>query len=149
MTHTHQAMVLTFALAAVTGCGETSDEPLLIIDQPRLAMKCTFSAKSTTHTVRGDPFLYVLYDSRNDPYVVDGIAKAQEDLASEELGLWGDLPPHAAWRENGYKWTERDDDGDVVTNWIGNANSVGELFSNAGKTHLSDLAYPGCFAREL
>lgn len=149
MTHTQQAMVLTFALAAVTGCGEASDEPLLIIDEPRLAMKCSFSSKASAHTVRGDAFLYVLYDSMNDPYVVHGIAKAQEDLASEELGLWGALPPHAAWREFGFKWTERNGDGDVVTNWIGNANSVGELFINEGTTHLTDLAYPGCFAREL
>lgn len=148
MTHTPKAMVLILVLATVTGCGEASDEPLLILDEPRLAMKCSFSAKFSAHTVAGDPFLYVLYDSRNDPYVVNGIAKAQEDLASEELGLWGNLPPHAAWREDGYKWTERDD-GDVVTNWIGNANSVGVLFINTGATHLSDRAYPACFAREL
>jgi len=37
----------------------------------------------------------------------------------------------------------------VVTNWIGNANSVGKLFINTGVTHLSDLAYPACFAHEL
>jgi hypothetical protein len=142
-------MVLALSLAAIPGCGEgASDEPPLVVDEPRLAMKCTFSSKSPAHAMPGEAFLYLLYDSQNDPYVVHGIARVQEDLASEEMGLWGDLSPHAAWREHGFKWTERDG-GDEVTNWIGAANSAGELFINTGVSHRSEIAYPGCFAREL
>jgi hypothetical protein len=147
MTHAIRAMVLALSLAVLSGCGASSDEPP-ILDEPRLAMKCSFSTRSLLATTPGEAFLYVLYDSRNDPYVVHGIARAQEDLASEELGLWGDLPPHAAWREFGFKWTERDG-GTEYTSWIGNANSVGELVANTGMSYLSQVAYPGCFAREL
>jgi hypothetical protein len=148
MTHTGKAMLLALSLAMSLGCDAASDEPPLMIDEPRLAMKCSFSARSTTRAMPGEAFLYLLYDARNDPYVVHGIARDQEDLTSAEMGLWGDLPPHAAWRELGYKWTERAG-GDAVTNWIGGANSVGELFINTGVSHLSEVAYPGCFAREL
>jgi hypothetical protein len=147
MTHATRAMLLALSLFALPGCGAPSGEPP-ILDEPRLAMKCSFSTKSLLATTPGEAFLYVLYDSRNDPYVVHGIARAQEDLASEELGLWGDLPPHAARRELGFKWTERDG-GTEYTNWIGNAGSVGELFVNTGASYLSQVAYPGCFAREL
>jgi len=137
------------SLALVSGCDGATDEPGIVLDQPRLAMTCTFSSHSITHAMPGEAFLYLLYDSRNDAYVVHGIAKAQEELTSEELGLQGDLPPHAAWREHGFKWTERAATGDAVTNWIGDANSAGELFINTGVSHLSEIAYPGCFAREL
>jgi len=143
-----KAMLLALSLAAVTGCGGASDEPRIVLDEPRLAMKCTFAKRSITHAMPGESFLYLLYDSKGDAYVVHGIAKAQEDLTSEELGLQGNLPPHATWREFGFKWTERAN-GDDVTNWIGDANSTGELFVNTGVSHLSEIAYPGCFAREL
>lgn len=149
MTPLRTATLLALLLAAVPGCGGEADEPRLVIDGPRLAMKCSFSTQSGASVVPGEAFLYLLYDSRDEAYVVHGIAKVQEDLMSEELGLQGDLPPHAAWRENGFKWTERDADGDEVTNWIGNASSVGERFLNTGQSHLSRVAYPECFAREL
>jgi hypothetical protein len=81
---------------------------------------------------------------------VHGFAQAQEDLPSADMGLQGDLLPHAAWNTgNGHEWKERDGGGFEVTNWIGNASSVGELFINTGVSHLSEVAYPGCFAREL
>jgi hypothetical protein len=141
--------LLALSLAAVPGCDGAAGEPRIVIDEPRLAMKCSFSSQSVARAMPGEAFLYLLYDSRNDAYVVHGIANQQEDLTSEELGLQGNLPPHAAWRESGFKWTERSVNGDPVTNWIGHASSVGELFINLGVSHLSEIAYPGCFAHEL
>ena len=151
MRRTRKVLLLALSLSAIPGCGEeASVEPPLVVDQPRLAMKCSFSSKSFTHAMPREAFAYLVYDSGNAPFVVHGIARAQEDLTSEEMGLQGDLPFHAAMRTaTGFEWKERDAARRETTNWLGSANSTGELFIGFGVSHLSEIAYPGCFAREL
>lgn len=150
MTHPTKAVLLALSLVAGPGCGGASGEPPPVMVDARLAMKCSFSSKSGTHAMPGEAFLYLLYDSTDGAFVVHGLARDREDLASEELGLWGDLPPHTAVRTGtGHEWTERDADGDKVTNWIGRPYNLGELFINSGVSHLAQVAYPACFAREL
>jgi hypothetical protein len=145
MTFIRKAMLLALSLTASPGCDAAASDELQVV------MKCSFSSESFTHTTPGEAFLYLLHDSRADAYqVVHGIARAQEDLTSAELGLRGDLPLHAARRTGtGYEWTERDAAGSEVTNWVGATDATGELFIGFGVSHLSDVAYPSCFARRL
>ena len=140
-----EMLLLALSLAAGLGCDAASDEAN---DELQLVMKCSFSSESSTGMTPGDAFLYLLYDARADAYkVVHGIARDREDLTSPEMGLWGDLPLHAARRTGtGYEWTERDATWAEVTNWVGDTDTVGELFIGFGVSHLSDMAYPYCFA---
>jgi hypothetical protein len=142
MTHIRKAMLWALSLAAGPGCDVGSEELQLV-------MKCSFSSESSTHTTPREAFLYLLYEARADAYqVVHGIARVQEDLTSAELGLRGDLPLHAARPTvTGYEWTERDAAGSEVTNWVGATDATGELFIGFGVSHLSENAYPSCFAR--
>lgn len=147
MTHTTKAVLLALSLVAGSGCG--GDEPSPVLVEPRLAMKCTFAA-SSTHAMPGEPFLYLLYDATGGAFAVHGLARAQEELASDELGLWGDLPPHTAVnRGHAFTWTVPDAYEDEEEGFVGTARTTGELFSNIGSVPHADTAYPYCFAREL
>ena len=136
---------IPFALAAaLAGCGDQG--------RPPLALTCVFSARSTSASVPGDAFTYVLHAPRTQSWkVVHGIAQGSEPLDSKSLSLAGDLPLlDARPAVTGIEWTELDSAGSEVVNWIAywEPSLVGERFTHVGISHLSAIAYPACFAHE-
>lgn len=150
-------ILIASALAALTGCGEPrpigcGEPPLTDCGEPQLFAKCAFSASGSQpdHISPGDVFIYVLRDATLGAYsVVHGIATDEDALSSDSLVLQGMLPLLPARRRDLWlDWTERDSTGAEVTNSISPFGEPGSVFISFGVSHLTDMAYPACSARE-
>lgn len=137
------------ALAALTGCGPP---PLTDCGEPRLFAKCAFNSSGSQQDriSPGDVFVYALRDTAIGAYsVVHGTATGEDALSSDSLVLQGTLPLlPARLRDNWVDWTERDSRGAEVTNSISPFGTPGTVFISFGKSHLTELGYPVCYARE-
>jgi hypothetical protein len=138
-------MAVALSLLVAPGCPGPEEVPSE--EGLRLALTCAFDSTSGTQVEAGKAFLYLLHDAQRDAYyAVHGIAREQEALSATGMRQRGELPLHPTrTTTSGYEWKEQSG-GVEHTNWVGSGWKSGQPFSHFAVSHLSDDAYPLCFA---
>lgn len=151
MAHRNAALLTALGLAALTGCGEPPPLGECGARSPRLFAKCSFGTHGPQDVIAPeDVFVYVLREAADGAYcVVHGLATGEDALSSGSLSLQGSLPLLPARRRGEWvDWKERNSTGAEVTNSIAPFGEPGSVFISFGVSHLTELAYPSCYARE-